>query len=970
MLSVERGVGGRLVRRTRRGRDVTGRLLDLAALAAVAVLVTLGTVNLRAVRAPLLAEHQLQSVVVGTALMLVLWATPPRWLFRLGWVVYGLAIVLLVAVAVAGVEAYGAKRWLVVGSTTIQPSELAKVGVLLVLADVLGSDRPFGRRMLLGVALAGVPVALTLAQPDLSTASLILVVTVLLLVLARLPLLMLMPLLVGALIAAPLAISFLKPYQLERVHGFLAGTPSPTTGAGWAAEQARLAMSAGGLFGIRGEPMHDVVALYLPNRDTDLALASLVEQAGLVAGALAVLAGLVLVWRLALAARMSRTLRGSLVGAGVAALVGTEIAVSLAGNLDLMPLAGVPFPFLSYGGSVAVAHLGVLGIVLAMRRDSARRRIAAVALRPQPKARLVRTTALATTAVLALLASYGWREHGASDPALRQAAFDQTLRCVAVPAARGTITDRHGTVLAGDSGRVTVQAFPGLLLAHPAHLRQTARLLGQPVATLAHRLRAAGTTLSIRLGQVPSATGARIDALRLTEVWTAPVPQRAYPYGPLVAPLLGFVGAATPDDVARWPNLPANAMVGRVGLERQYDAVLRGVEGRRCVHVTPAGTVVAPAPTRPAVPGQTVRLALDLPLQRQLTAALATALKGGYQQPRGDVGAAVAMDPRSGEVLAMASLPSYDNQVFGPPINVRAYTALTTAKGHPMLEKATQLVAPPGSTFKLVAAAASMVHPWIPPTKVIPTGGSWTYGGHTFGNWMTLGPMNLMESIAWSNDVYFYKLANAIGPDAIHDVGTKLGVGQASGIDLPGESAGTFGTPGSVTAAGGTWYGGSTVIMGIGQGYIATTPLQDARWTAAIASGRLVTPRLAMGFGGGPGSSYVALPPSPSVPLSFSSRLGPVREGMRLAATSGTAALLSNLPVAAGGKTGSSEDPASPNGKPDSWFTAAAPLKSPEIVVTAFVRGGGHGAPTTGPVVDSTMLYYFAHKAQVRATAR
>jgi cell division protein FtsI/penicillin-binding protein 2 len=285
-----------------------------------------------------------------------------------------------------------------------------------------------------------------------------------------------------------------------------------------------------------------------------------------------------------------------------------------------------------------------------------------------------------------------------------------------------------------------------------------------------------------------------------------------------------------------------------------------------------------------------------------------------------------------------------------------------------MLEHATQVIAPPGSTFKLVVAATDLVYPVIPAGEVIPTGGSFTLGNHTYNNWSVLGPMNLVPSIAWSNDVYFYKLAWALGPERIYQIGTALGVGQPTGIDLPGENAGYLGNPHSVGRIGGTWYAGSTVILGIGQGYVDVTPLQNARWTAALATGSLVTPHLGLAVGT-EGGDFTALPVRAPAPLPFAAGLGPIREGMRQAVTYGTAALLSNLPVPAGAKTGSAEDPSNPNGVTDSWLTAAAPINNPAVVVTSLVRAGGHGATTSGPVVDQALQYFFAHQGPILATA-
>jgi cell division protein FtsI/penicillin-binding protein 2 len=281
-----------------------------------------------------------------------------------------------------------------------------------------------------------------------------------------------------------------------------------------------------------------------------------------------------------------------------------------------------------------------------------------------------------------------------------------------------------------------------------------------------------------------------------------------------------------------------------------------------------------------------------------------------------------------------------------------------------MLEHVTQAVAPPGSTFKIVVAAANQAHPRFAPQRPIPTGAAFTYGGHTFGNWKPMGPMNLPQSIAMSNDVYFYKLAVALGADAMIDTARALGVGERTGIDLPGEAAGYLGTPESV---GREWYGGSTVILGIGQGYLQVTPIQSARWTGAVATGNLVTPRLGLAIGTD-GAAFTVLPAPAATALPFAAELGPVREGMRAAVTGGTATSLAALPVPAGAKTGTAQDGGLPADEYDNWMTATAPMDAPEIVVTALVQGPGTGANSAKNVVADGLRYYLEHRPDVLAT--
>lgn len=964
MLSIERGLLGVHRPGPQPGRPAhvpVARLFDPVAIGAVAVLAGLGLVNLAALGDTSVIRHQLVVDAAGVALFLVLlrWRSDGmRWL---GWGCYLLSVLLLLAVDVAGSTVNGARRWLDIGSFTMQPSELAKLGLLLVLAQVLGSDRSWPRRLATALAVAAVPIALVVTEPDLSTTAVLCAVTATMLVLGRIPLKVLVLLLAAAALVLPFGEHLLHGYQQERLHAFLSGSTS-ASGSGWTILQMHVALAWGGLTGGAEHPLHRLVSLYLPNRETDLAFASLVEQHGILAGTLAVLAAAVLVWRVVAASRRAWSRPAALAGAGFAALVSIEVAVSVAGNLGLVPTAGVPFPLLSYGGTAATVHIATLGLVLALRADGDTHHLWISKGLPQLRPRLLRTTAVMVTGTLLAMVGFAWQLQSAQGTELRATALSQMLRCTRVPAARGEITDRHGSPLAVSARRDQVGVVPALV--RPGDVPALAALTSRPARALRRQLHANRTSLDVTIASLPTAVGRRIRAAGLPGVFVVPDTRRRYPEGTSLGPVLGWTGVATPVEMARWPDLPLGALVGRTGLEQVYDPILRGTDGRQCVYVTPAGTPVTLGPyTRPHR-GSTVRLTLDLGLQRELTQRLAAVLRGVPGQPRGDLGGAVVLDPRNGQVLAMASLPSYDSSVFGPPVHNRALARLSRQTASPMLEHVTQVAAPPGSTFKLVVAAANMRAGVVPPYQRLPGGGAWTLGDHTFHNWMSLPAQNLPEALAWSNDVYFYQLAWAMGPMPIIRTARSLGVGRPTGIDLPAETGGYLGTPASVARAGGTWYPGSTVILGIGQGYLTTTPLQDALWTAGVATGATVTPHLGLAYGTGL-RRYTRLPWPRAHRLPFARTLGPVRAGMRMAATSGTASILTALPVSSGAKTGSAEDPSAPHGAPDSWFTAAAPFEHPRMVATSYVRGGGHGVSTSGAVVLPVMQYFFAHEQEI-----
>jgi cell division protein FtsI/penicillin-binding protein 2/cell division protein FtsW (lipid II flippase) len=941
------------------GDAVSG--LDPLALLAVAVLVVLGLLNLVAIGQQQLAIHQGAAVIAGCLLLAILNRSRVHSLRVISRVAYLLAVLLLLAVLVGGVQANGARRWLVVGSFVVQPSELAKLGLLLVLADVLGES--FSRtRLWIALALASAPVAMTLLQPDLSTSLLLVMLTLAALLVARVPIRSLLPVAAAAVLLVPLGQHFLKPYQLSRFNAFLSHAhQNDPTGTGWSLLQAHIAIASGGLYGAAHQPLHQLMAQYLPARETDLAFASLVEEWGIVAGFLALLASAVLVWRLLASARRARTRGGVLVASGLAVLFGVEVVVNLAGNLGTLPLAGVPFPFLSYGGTTAAAHLAAIGLVISARRDVAVRSLWVPPIWAQKRPRVFRLLAAGISVQLAALSGVAWQIQTAEGASLRQMGRQQMSRCLRIEAPRGVIEDRHGVALTANHTVWEVHAVPALLAADPQATASLGTALGVGQAELSKTLAKAHGGLGVKLAEVPDTLAMQLAASPINATYLVPSPRRSYPYGPLVAPLLGFVGVATADDMKREIGLPLGSVVGRTGLELQYDTVLRGVDGYQCVYVDPLGSPVALAERMDPVPGADLLLSLDLGLQQKATEQLANRLKGS----KADLGAAVVMDARNGDILAMASLPSYDNNVYGPPIDERGLRAAATAPGHPMLEHATQLASPPGSTFKLVTASAQVNFGVLAPDQVIPTGYTFGFGNVTFHGWGYLPAQNLPQAIAWSNDVYFYKVALALGPERIKEVGSLLGAGELSGIDLPGESGGLLGTPDIIARNGGTWYPGNSVILGIGQGYVTATPLQVARWSAAIATGRSVAPHLGLAYRT-PAAIGSLTFPAPK-PLPFAAQLGSVREGMRQAVTNGLDPEVKDLPVPAGAKTGTAEDPSTVSGEPDSWYVATAPYTNADVAGIVFARGGGQGY-LSGMPLRNILDYYYKNRAAIEAT--
>ncbi|MFZ2176579.1 MAG: FtsW/RodA/SpoVE family cell cycle protein [Rhodococcus sp. (in: high G+C Gram-positive bacteria)] len=926
---------------------------------AAVVLVVLGLLNLISTG---MTSHAVRHVLYAAAGLGLMWVISRLRLGDLrgfGWAIFTVATVLLAVVPLVGVATKGAQRWLDFGVFTIQPSELVKLGLVVVPATMLAGGYTLAR-FVTALAIASVPVALVALQPDLSTAVVLAATAGLMLILARVPLLPLLPLFAVGFASLPLAVLFLRPYQLERVHVFLSSNADPQ-GAGWAQLQADIAIGSGGWWGLARDPLYDLRADYLPESEHDLAFASLVYGWGLIAGLAVVVAVSVIVWRAALAARVSRTREAALVAAGVGGLFGIQAVVATGASLSLLPQTGMPIPLFSYGGTAALVGFVGIGLVLAVRRDGVERPLWAPPPRQRRRPRGMTAGSVTVTASLVVMAVFAWQLQSDRGAQLRAMSDAQMTRCIRLPAERGQILDRNGVPLAINVVEYTVAVVSLMFDDSDAAARsELAALLGITPDQLTDTLRSGGAELQVVVGRVTAEQARRIVDARLPGVLVVPSGRRYYPHGAMLGPVLGHVAVADQDDMERWPHLALGSRVGKAGLERQYDALLRGSDGKQCMYVDPTGRPMATGERVDPVRGYDLRLHLDIGLQDVATTALTEAVRTS----KGDVGAAIVMDARTGAVLALASVPGFDDNVYGPPADLVALAAQTQAPGA-MLNQVTQTAAPPGSTFKIVVAAANSEYPVLPSETVIDTGAAYNYGGQTFRNWQPMGPHNLVQAIQWSDNVYFYKLAELLGPERIAAVADQLGVGRPSGIDLPGETEGFLGTPETVGSIGATWYPGSTLLMGIGQGTVSATPLQVARWTSGIATGAMVTPQLAAGYGS---AEVIPIPTAEPVPLPFADRLDPVRAGMRASAAGGTAGQLADLPVPAGAKTGTAEDPSAPGEGLNAWFSAVAPFDAPEIVVSVLVRGGGFGSATAGPVVKKLLERYFPRPSGVVPT--
>jgi penicillin-binding protein 2 len=445
------------------------------------------------------------------------------------------------------------------------------------------------------------------------------------------------------------------------------------------------------------------------------------------------------------------------------------------------------------------------------------------------------------------------------------------------------------------------------------------------------------------------------------------VQQRLYPRKELAAATLGYVGEVSEEMIAKAgsPYRPGD-VAGKFGIERQYDQILSGQDGLRRVVVNSRGEEMGSLNTINATPGNDLRLTIDLDLQMVAEAALG-------EQP----GAVVALDPRTGEVLAMVSHPSFDPNDFAKRIDREEWEKLADDPMKPMMNKAIQAQLAPGSVFKIVTATAALETGTVQPDFSLNCSGQVEIYGHVYHDgiekYKSHGHVDLQRAITVSCDVYFYTLGKLLGIEKIAYFAKRLGLGARTGIDLPGEAPGLIPTPGWVEKVfKHKWYAGETMSVAIGQGAVVVTPLQLARMIGTVASGGVFCrPHLAFK------DQLLALgvdPPDESAqnfPLADST-LDVVNRGMwGVVNEDGGTGIEARCPgIDIGGKTGTAQvasvdlmkSAQNANFKTNAWFVGFAPASRPEIVVAALVLHGGHSTVAV-PVAREVIKAYFDKKS-------
>ena len=397
--------------------------------------------------------------------------------------------------------------------------------------------------------------------------------------------------------------------------------------------------------------------------------------------------------------------------------------------------------------------------------------------------------------------------------------------------------------------------------------------------------------------------------------------------------------------------------------------MLHGTTGVEQMETSAGGYAVRRLASHPSTPGDSVRLSIDIQLQKLIEEM--------YGERRG---ALVAIDPQNGEILAFVSKPTYDPNLFVEGIDHETWDELNNSLDKPLLNRAIRGTYPPGSTYKPFMALAALETGKRSTGTTIMDGGSWTFAGHTFRSGHALGAVDLHRSIVKSSNVYYYQLANDMGVNAIHDFMKPLGFGQVTGVDIPGETRGvlpstdwkraTYKRPEQQK-----WYGGETISLGIGQGYNNFTMLQLANATATLAAGGVHhVPHLVKARQDPLSLQFKDLPLAPPENLGYKpENVAAVKRGMVGVTQEGTSrGVMAGAAYLSGGKTGTAQAVTigqksrynaarlSEYQRDHSLYIAFAPADNPRIAIAAIVENAGFGAAHAAPLVRRVMDYWLA----------
>jgi penicillin-binding protein 2 len=576
-----------------------------------------------------------------------------------------------------------------------------------------------------------------------------------------------------------------------------------------------------------------------------------------------------------------------------------------------------------------------------------------------PQGRLALVSYLSVALVVTLLVGF-WKLQVVQSGHFADLAERNRIRYIPIIAPRGAMLDREG--------RVLVDSYPSfsilLLRDEPKLLEkslpQVEEGLGITKEDLQQQLEAA--KLEPKFQPIVIKPAASQGDIAFVESHRADLPvlelmmvqRRRYPHADMLASAIGYVGEVSVQDMEKSDgHYRPGDIVGKAGLEHEYNETLEGTDGMRRVVVNSVGKAMRTLEDVEALPGKPIQLTIDYDLQAIAETDFAN-----------KEGALIAMDARTGEVLAMVSRPTFDPNDFAVRIPSSEWAHLNTDPQTPLLNRAIQAQLAPGSVFKVVMATAMLESKAIPANYTVYCPGYATFYGRVFHCDHTHGEVDLHKGIVASCDVYFYNVGKLLGIDRISTYASGLGLGQRTGIDLPGEEPGLVPSEEwSQRVNHHKWYPGSTISVAIGQGAVTATPVQLARMIAAIANGgTLIQPHFLKNATDLKVKSF---------PLSEDT-VEQVTDGMwgvvnEPDGTTSGQVKLQNIDFS--GKTGTAQvesfDLQHKLGKKlkeNGWFVGFAPRRNPEIIVAALVQSGGWGSTSAAPIVRDVVKAYYDKK--------
>ena len=563
-----------------------------------------------------------------------------------------------------------------------------------------------------------------------------------------------------------------------------------------------------------------------------------------------------------------------------------------------------------------------------------------------------------------LLAVNFWALQVVQHAKFEEMAENNRQRTLPLRAPRGIVFDREGKVLVENRHSYSIMIDRELTKDMNRTIRLLAGVLGMDHAAVKsivdhHRYEPTYRRITVvqdaSLAQVAAVTARRLD-FELPDVVIEQVPTRQYPDA-MGAHLFGYVGEVNDTGLASNPDLKSGDIVGQSGIEKVYNAMLMGEDGARRVVVNSLGREIRTLEEDPPTEGRRLQLTVDYDIQK--------AIEDGFDSI-GFNGAAVVLDPASGDVLGFTSRPAYDPNAFASGIDRDTWNMLTTDEDRPLNDRAIQGRYSPGSTFKMAVALAGLQEGIITPDFHVTCHGGAVFYGRPFKCWKKggHGSIDLRHAIEQSCDVYFYTVANMVGVDKINKWATALGLGVKSGIDLPNEVQGLVpSTEWKRRVHHEKWYAGETISVGIGQGQVSVTPVSMSVYMATLANGGTrVTPHLLKAVDDGSGWKDVP-PPAPQSKADVDPvKLQAIRDGLFLVvngAGTGHNAIIrgpDNKPIHdISGKTGTSQvisnqgrasaqGKTNKNLKDNGWFVFFAPRDQPKIAGVVFLEHGVHGS--------------------------